>query len=1373
MLTTRSALTIIYLLFWCRFSFAQPAVKPAVSLTSTFTQNYLVQQLTIENGLSDNDVNVLLQDHKGFIWIGTNDGLNRYDGYQFKVYKHQPGDAGSISHNKINALLETQDGKIWVATQEGLNRFNPLTESFDHFRHAPADIQSLADDQTEAVYEDREGILWVGTLDGLNRIDWENETFTLYQHQFPCTFWDCEHPNRVSAIGETRDGQIIVGFWGMGIMLFDKETQQFQKIEAQDITEYKDFDWVNEIAGSRSGEIIVATDQNLFKLNESNELTSIFINGTQANTGSCAFTRSGKLLVGTHRDGLYILNELGQVVHHFLPEEEDIISMNHNWVGSLLEDQAGDIWFGTRGLGLFRLNLEGNQFRHHQYYPNAQRALSHNHIQSLLEVEEDIIWAGTSNHGINIFDRKTENFRPLKLALKNPTFNLRDGVPALLQDSDQNIWIGSFGKGLIRYQPTTQQYRQYIADFQDSTKLPDHYVFDILETNNKEIWVATPKGIAVLPDREAIRTEQFKQYKHDPTDTTSLVDNYVNCLTQTKAGQIWVGTEGGLQLYDRETDAFQLYQHDPQNITTLSNNFVLSIFEDSKARLWIGTRGGLNKFDPTSGGFTHFTGKDGLSDGFVTQIQEDQSGYLWLGTKKGIVRFDPKKGEFKNYDAKDGLFNYHIEANALLLSRYSGGMYAGGKNGITFFYPDSIHENAFVPPVVITSLKKYSVQNQRMSEVMITGMERREEVVLTYYDNIITLELAALNYRNPEKNQYAYKLDGFNENWINIGTKREITFTNLDAGHYTLHVKGSNNDGVWNEAGAQLRITVLPPWWKTTWAYLAYGLLGLLGLFGSYYVLLRRQQLRHQLTLEKEEAERLKELDSFKSRLFTNLTHEFRTPLTVVLGMAKQIRDKPEKYLQQGLDLIERNGRSLLRLINQLLDLSKLENNALQLNQKQADLVPFARYVTESFQSYANSKNLGLRFLTSVDQLVMLFDPAQVQQVLTNLISNALKFTPSGGEIIVGLDQKQDQVQLTVKDTGIGIPVDQLPHIFDRFYQVDGSTTRQGEGTGIGLAHTKELVKLMEGDIQVQSQPGQGTTFKVMLPIKTGGETQESIIEDLSTHKVVDVVPVVEQAPYQLKPSLDQGLPQLLIAEDNPDVVTYLKTCLEGIYQLEVAYNGRVGIELALEHIPDIIISDVMMPEKDGYELCDILKNDERTSHIPIVLLTAKADADSKLTGLRTGADAYLAKPFNKEELLVRLENLLEIRRKLQNRYQSIPVIPPAAEDSALVKEDAFLVKARSIVEENLGDSQFTIDQLCRELAMSRMQLHRKLKALTDRSASNFIRTIRLQKSKEILAKNNLTIAEVAYEVGFNDPKYFSRVFAEEYGQPPSTFRQA
>jgi len=527
--------------------------------------------------------------------------------------------------------------------------------------------------------------------------------------------------------------------------------------------------------------------------------------------------------------------------------------------------------------------------------------------------------------------------------------------------------------------------------------------------------------------------------------------------------------------------------------------------------------------------------------------------------------------------------------------------------------------------------------------------------------------------------------------------------------------------------------------------------------------MLRQGQLADELA---ERNKQLQELDELKSRFFTNIAHELRTPLTIISGMANQMQENPEQWSDKGLKMILRNSDSLLNLVNQILDLRKLESGNLQLQLVQGDIIQYLNYIIESFQSLAESKDIQLHFLADEAKLLMDYDPEKFMRIVSNLLSNAIKYTPGGGNVYVQISQNDDQLQIKVKDTGIGIPADKLPNIFDRFYQVDDSATRQGEGTGIGLALTKELVKLMAGDIQVQSVPEHGSTFTVTLPIRKEAQLEMEIVTEAQSF----APPTLERSDVisHLEVS-DSELPSLLIVEDNPDVVEYLRVCLEGLYHLEVANDGQTGIDKALEMVPDIIISDVMMPEKDGFELCQTLKTDERTSHIPIILLTAKADDESRISGLQRGADAYLPKPFNKQELIIRLEKLLELRKLLQERYGGMDFV---TKNSTTPQEDEFILKVRKAVEDNLDDEDFGVMQLCRAVNLSRAQLHNKIKALTGRSTSNYIRTIRLHHARELLHNPNLNISQVAYEVGFRDPKYFSKTFAEEFGKLPNEIKK-
>lgn len=1353
--------------------------------SSIDNQQFLSAQYTVEQGLSNNDVTSMLQDNRGFLWVGTRDGLNKFDGYDFTVFKHQPAETASISNSEISAIHEDRDGHIWVATQGGLNCYDPKTETFSYFQHDPFDGKSISHNYVKAIYEDHQGILWIGTQNGLNKFDKKTKSFTHYQHQadhFPVRKEANAH--QINVINESTPGELIIGYWGVGIMAFDKNAETFRQIHV----DQEDLGlqlWVNGMSKDKHGELWISAAGKVYQYKEAEKQIPIPLKQEDGAAAPFCFVPSstGHYLSGTHSRGFYILDQKFQAIRHFLPEPTDNeIPTNKNWIHTAIEDSAGDIWIGTAGAGIFHLIWKGNPFTNLIQRPNLEKKLSDFFITDLLEVEEDIVWASTGKYGISVFNKKNNQFSALPESLHYPQGLNTNEVKTLYQDSKKNIWIGTWGGGLNFYHTAIKSFDYFLADYDDLSSLSDNFITTILETQEEEIWIGTTHGISVLPNEEAIIKKKFKRYRPVQGDPTTLNNFWVTAIIQTQSGHIWVGTEDGLHLFDRERDEFKLIKHDPENLQSLINNGINSIFEDSQGHLWIGTKGGLNKMDIETGTFTWFTEKDGLANDYIRQIQEDKNGQLWMSTNKGLSRFNPKTKLFKNYNIKDGLFNF----TPFFFSTYSDFFYGGGSNGLSLFHPDSIQDNSYIPPIIISSFKKLNTKEGQIKEIEIKGISWSDEIELSYLENIISIEVTALNFQNSEKNQYAYQLEGFNNTWINNGENREITFTNLDPGDYTLRVVGSNNDARWNETGQSLKIKIIPPWWNTGWAYLLYFLIGNTLLYISYRILLRREELQYQLKLEKEEAIRLKELDSFKSKLYTNLTHEFRTPLTVILGMVGQIREQPKKHLAEGTRLIESNGKNLLKLINQLLDLSKLEDKSFQLNMEQGDIVPYLRYITESFQTYANSRNLSLRFFTTLESMVMDYDVEQIKQILTNLISNAVKFTPSGGEVLIRLSSKIDQadpalqsLKIEIKDSGIGIAQKDLPHVFNRFYQVDSSTTRSSEGTGIGLAHTMELVKLFGGSLSANSEPGKGTSFFVSLPIsKKAPMIQTSMAikkANIKTDKLING-PSFISAPKFSKPSPATGdhLAHLLIIVDNHDVVVYLKSCLEGLYQIDVAYNGKIGIEKALENIPDLIISDVLMPEKDGYQVCDSLKNDERTSHIPIILLTAKADAASKLAGLKRGADAYLSKPFDREEMLIRLEVLLKDRRQMAAKFsigmQQNGISDELTSDEQI--EDQFIQKIKHLIGENMKDENFALPQLCQKLRMSRSQLFRKMKALINVSPSQFIRSHRLHSAKELLESSALNVSEVAWKVGFKDISHFTKVYKEEYGELPSSTRK-
>ncbi|MCU0347302.1 MAG: ATP-binding protein [Saprospiraceae bacterium] len=929
-------------------------------------------------------------------------------------------------------------------------------------------------------------------------------------------------------------------------------------------------------------------------------------------------------------------------------------------------------------------------------------------------------------------------------------------------------------------------------------------------TRNKVLWLEEQAGllawkeIASLPGTADIADVAFDRHN----------------------GMIWLCYESSLWTLDPVSKQLKWHGEDQAQML----NKLKCVYPDGKGSTWIGTEKGLVRYDYSTNKWRCFTQSDGLPNDIVVGILPEGDSCLWVSTYNGLSRFSIGNGRFLNFYKADGLADNEFN-RASHFTASDGRMYFGGVRGVTAFYPKAV-------------MAAYAKQN-RTDRLLLRGITLTEDgsdstftqlfpnagqpLHAYHHNRTIRFDFGLLN--SAGNTLYSYMLDGLNNNWSTPTKDNGLTFNSLPSGKYVFRVRAMDARGYWLPQEVAVPLIVHPPWWASWWAYLLYALSLAAAAYGVFHFLKKRWELQNQLQLEQQEALRLKDLDAFKSRLYTNLTHEFRTPLTVILGMAEQgeleigkleklgIGDSQEQlqtisnFLISNFQSIERNGQNLLRLVNQLLDLSKLEDKSFKLKLQHGDIVPFLRYVTESFQSYANGLNLSLRFFTTIEKLEMDFDPEQVQQVMTNLIGNALKFTPSGGDVQVRLTiddlsrqksgdeqeppivNRKSSIVIQVQDTGIGIPEPAIPHIFDRFYQVDGSTTRAGEGTGIGLAHTLELVKMMGGEISVESSAsplgkrGTGTTFTVALPVVQlplipKGKANSSNPAETKLQTITDELPEVD-SPLGLRvfakqmaeqgrshernnPTIQQSN-NLLLIEDNADVVEYLKTILSEKYHVQVAYNGRIGIERALELVPDLIISDVMMPEMDGYQVLHKLKNDELTSHVPIVLLTAKADAESKVAGLRRGADAYLSKPFDKKELLATLEMMLENRRRMVAYFtgKAHEAVNQPVEELAV--ENAFLQKVRQIVAENYPDENFALPQLCDLIGMSRSQLFRKMKALMEVSPSDFIRDYRMQQAKTLLETHSLSVKEVAYSVGFKDLSHFSKTFQDAFGVPPSS----
>ena len=964
-----------------------------------------------------------------------------------------------------------------------------------------------------------------------------------------------------------------------------------------------------------------------------------------------------------------------------------------------------------------------------------------------------------------------------------------EAATRIVKDNYGYFWIGSKQDGLFRLKISPGG--EIISEFHFNNKengaryLPSNYVWSLFIDNRNWLWVGTKNGFSVLDLNEPAQNFAFTHFLYTPNIKEGLVSHEVRSFLIDSKNNMWLGTRGGVNRFRLPNTFKELtpakikmkqFRYDAQNPKSISSNSILTIIETKNREIWIATgSGGINRYLSDQKGFIHVTTKQGLPINEVYTLLEDDAGRLWMSTNYGISVYDRQKKQVTNFTLADGLHGF--EYTGLACHRaFDGEFLFGGAVGFDRFYPEEVLsvKNGNPPLIAITDFIVFTGDSDSTDEFLQgKNIAYIEKITLPYRANFFDIKFAAFDFNAPFKNSYQYILEGYDKDWISAhSAQRTATYTKVPPGRYTFKIKAANGDGVWAVAPKTLLIVIRPPWWRTNAAYAFYTLALLASAWGFYYYQRQRWHLQLALESEKKEAERLKELDAVKTRLYTNISHEFRTPLTVISGMADQIEKAPREWLHKGVKLIKRNSSNLLELVNQMLELRKLEAGTMKVKMVQGNVITYIRYISESFHSLSDTKGIDMLYSFSASEIRMDYDPEKLLRIISNLLINAIKFTPQNGQILLEVQELYNQhptrLQIKISDTGVGISAEQLPHIFDHFYQADDSETRAAEGAGIGLTLTRELIKLLGGDITVESQLGEGTTFTVQLPIHRNAPLQDEV--RVKTPVIMDPASPVDD-PFTARHPDDHKHPMVLIVEDNLDVVQYLEACLSGAYRLIKAPDGEAGIAQAFKHIPDMIISDIMMPKKNGYEVCDTLKNDERTSHIPIVLLTAKADGESRIQGWERGADAYLTKPFNMEELAVQLRKLLEIRQKLQARYAGMTPLPPT-DDIGLQIEDKFVTRARAIVENHLDDEKFDLHQLCRELALGRTQVHKKLKALTNRSTTEFINGIRLQKAKELLATTELNVSEVAYAVGFSDPSFFSRCYLKEFGERPSERKQ-
>ena len=1354
------------------------------------------EHLSAKDGLSQGYVTSIIQDSLGFLWVGTQDGLNKYDGYKFTVHTYSDIDSNTISDNWVTSIAIDSEQNLWIGTGgKGVTKFNYSGRENFRYSFNSLDSTGLCHGFISDVFIDSEELIWFATWGGgLCQYDPSIDKFFHFRKDESSI--NPLSDNELSTVFEDSDGYIWLGTYKSGIDRFDKKTgtvKNFQNIETESTSLC--FNWVTSICEDNKGNLWVGTygkgidrfnseTEEFYHYNERNSK----LHGFKDSLVTTIFRDSENTLwIGTDGGGIYIYDQEKDYFHNYPMDPTNPASLNDGRIWSIFEDNSGIIWIGGFSGGLNKFDKNKNRFKHYKNDPFNPNTIKNNFVKAILVDQHNKLWVG-HDQGISIINRNNNECR--HLYVENGDACIQNNmIRALVEDIDGSIWIGTWGGGVTNYNPETNNCKYFVSDPDNESSLSEIYVRDIYLDSKDQIWVCTSLGLNKF-NRDK---ENFEVYYHNPEDTNSLCNNHLYVTIEDSYGYFWIGTADGISRLDVATNEFRTFQHDPTDSMSLSQNRIRSIYQDSNKRLWIGTfGGGLNLFDYETEKFTSFTIDDGLANNVIYEIAEDNKSFLWLSTNKGLSKFDMINRTFKNFSITDGLQSNEFNGGASFISK-DGELFFGGVNGMnSFYFKNEIKENRSIPSIVITEFKIFNevVTPVTHPEILTDDINNLSEIKLSHDQNFITFEVAALQYTAPSKNEFKYYLEGFETEWnYTDASKRYATYTNLDPDEYILRIIGSNNDRVWNEEGISLRIIITPPWWGTYFAHISYTALGLILFFGFWRFQINRIKLKHQVDIEHMLAEKFNDINKIKSRFFANISHEFRTPLTLVLGPVEKILLKTkDKEIKNDLNVVQKNAKRLSNLINQLLDLAKMEANSMKLRASEQNIIPFLRGLTMSFSSLAEKKKITLKFNSSVNYLLVYYDEEIIRKIINNLLSNAFKFSFERGKIEVKviaynennvISKKSEIVEVSISDTGIGIPEDKLEKIFDRFYQVDGSNTKERKGTGIGLSITKELIELHHGKISVESKLGKGSIFSFSLQLGKDYLKREEIVEkfyeeiEFDANEVIDVSLLADDQSERLDKNndllLQESKPLLLIVEDNNDVRNYLKEYLINDYVILETQNGSEGVDIAIKFIPDLIISDVMMPKMDGFQLCQKLKTDERTSHIPIILLTAKASTNDKFEGLEKGADAYIMKPCDINELLVRTKALIEQRKKIREHFLNEGFFNCDEKKISSI-DKSFLKKVIEVIERHLSDNDFTVDTLAYELAISRSQLHRKLTSLIGESPSKLMVRIRLDRAAKLIEQNFGNISEIALEVGFNSPAYFSKCFQNQFRKTPSEY---
>lgn len=1330
---------------------------------------------TTDNELSNSLINTIFQDSRNYIWIATEDGLNKYDGIKFTIYRNEKDNDRSLKNSYVRSLFEDSKGRFWVGCVNGLMLYNRVDDSFTEVPLYYGN--KIIEPHVSSIIETKSGDILISTSsDAILKYDVKNNNFKVDDQLLPrlCSRY-------IVSVFEDSRQNLWIASADKGVNLYNPKTQEVKLFKAPESLGNNQISSINE---DDQGNIFVGTlAGGLFKLNRNRlKFESVPYKNVVINLPiKCLyFDKNKRLLIGTDGRGLKIYNKLTNQIEDF-EVQSATFDFSHTKVHSVLLDKVGNLWIGLFQKGVFLSPNHTNKFKYLGSKSFDNNLIGSNCVMSVFKDNSGVLWVGTDHDGIYAIDA-FNNSRHYEL--KGKSSSVSSTIMTIIEENDRTLWLGSFLDGLIKLDKKTGNYTLFSNTSSEFANDPSSgRVICLLKDNKNRIWVGTNGAGVQLFDIASSR--YTAQYVSSVNNTGGLVDNWVNCLKNDGDSLIWIGTYGGVNTINLKTGQIKTFT---KGDNVLPSNIVYSIALDKSGNVWFGTSDGLAKYNKKSRKSVMFTTVDGLPSNVIRGIIEDERGDIWLSTHTGISKYIVKENKFVNHFAFDGLQGNEFTMGAAFKAN-NGEFFFGGVGGVTSFFPAKIINQRDSLQIYLTGLyvlDKPVVKGQKSGrhEIVDTFISDVNTIRLSYSDNMFGLEFSTFSFGNSERIFYRYKLEGLNSQWINTnpGVNR-ISFTNLNYGQYKLRVIACANDNVSEEKIINIRI--YPPWYLTLFAKFIYFLLILVLIYGVIRFISERIQHRQELMRR----EHLEEVNEGKLQFFINVSHEIRTPMTLIISpLEKLMADTSSPERNQAYNLMYRNAQRILRLINQLLDIRKIDKGLMFVKMRETDIVGFIDDIMQTFEYQSEKRKIKFEFVHEMPQLNVWIDMNNFDKVLVNILSNAFKFTPENGEIIVRLTEGIDEsvstplrhyFEIVVSDNGVGIEAEKIEKIFERFYQIDHSQTNVNFGTGIGLHLARNLVELQHGIIYATNRKDTtGSEFIIRLPM--GSEHLTEAEKEVSDNSIN--VPAFHSANQEfdndtmgnvdvkVKPKTKY---RVLIVDDEDEIRQYLKQSLADTYKILESVNGKEALDLILKEKPDLVISDVMMPEMDGITLCKKLKANVNINHIPIILLTAKSSDEEKSEGFDIGADAYVVKPFNVEMLKKRVNNIIENRERLEYKMSD------SEENKALIKpvvlkssDQVLLEKIINIINENIDNTELNVEMLAAGVGMSRVHMHRKLKELTNQSARDFIKTIRLKQAAELLTQQKITISEVAYALGFNNLSHFSNTFKEFYGISPKEYSE-